>query len=178
MTHEVYVEDKVREFVLDRFVPALHHCLREANRPLFERHYGSCCNQTSIMVARFLSDMHFLELDWQVFEGIFRGNVLGREVQYNHAWVWGSGAEGRFLDLAHVRPKRVWMTSAENRHPESHRWTEVGRRLVPWQSMFNAMEYFTSRPGGLLYESTLRLALSDEPLSEAYFNSIRPEWAD
>lgn len=182
MTKVHMSELELKDFIFDRFIPAIHCTLNTANREEFKKWQGNCCMQTAILVSNFLLEK-MPDYKWFVYEGIFTTSDRRVQSPFNHAWVYGQNEkkDGIFIDGAHLRSKRLWFHSDVNEYPDSVKQGKFlefvdFRRCFKPRPMLDVTEYFTSDSASRLYVQVLEYAYSDCLLSEALLESLAKEW--
>ena len=143
-------EKKVRRYVFELFIPSLHQIIRSLNHSEYQRWGGNTCRQSAIFGAYFL-DQWLPEYEWEVYDGNFTDVINGKEVAFNHAWIYGvskNGGANLFLDLSNVLKERLFIKTNVNAYPKDHEeyknQKEVSRVQLDWRNMVGTeREYYT-----------------------------------
>lgn len=114
-------EQRARQFMEERFLPALHAMLETADPQKYAAYGGNACRQTAILGMHFLNVL-LPEYKWRAWEGEFDDIILGQPCQYDHAWLYGVGPGKRRLlvDLARKVQERLFMVVTANTYPKDH----------------------------------------------------------
>jgi hypothetical protein len=135
------------------FTPALHSILQEANPKEYEKWQGNACRQAAILSIPMLREL-LPNYTWAAWDGWFDDIVHGKNVHYNHAWVYGRDKEtGRKLlvDLARQHHERLFVLVDSNRYPKDHpeyvNMKEVRRERLDIDNNLRDIEYYTKLKG-------------------------------
>lgn len=146
-------EKECRDYMMNVFVPTLHEMVEEINPQEYHRWSKNLCRQTAVFASTFLNRCYG-EYDWQAWEGDFEDIVNGKQVRYEHAWIFGKHKEsGRrlFLDLSNNVKERLFIVTGVNGYPkdsEEHKNMKcLSRKRLDVESMLNDTEYLTKMTG-------------------------------
>lgn len=134
--------------MIHHFVPALRSFLLDFNPTEFAKWGYNCCRQTAITAVPLLREM-LPEYEWTVWDGIFEDIHDGREVTYNHAWVYGKHRDGHGLlvDLARQAHPCLFIKVEENEYPTEGSYAtmqELDRQEIDFIEAMGEKEYFTT----------------------------------
>jgi hypothetical protein len=144
-------EKQVKEYMYSEFIPELNKIFEEKNPETYAKWGKNCCQQTAVFGAALLTEM-LPDYKWEVWYGIFDDIVMGRPVQYNHAWIWGKHKnenKGLFVDLSRIFHERLFFDTTDNNYPKNHSdyqyMKEIKRIQLDWKRMIKEeIEYYTS----------------------------------
>lgn len=142
-------EQAAKEYIEYKFVPVLHEFLKSRNPKEYRRWGGNACKQTAIFGSLFLNEL-LPNYKWSVWEGLFKDIVKGREVTYNHAWIYGVDRQaGRRLlvDASRNHHERLFIVVGGNKYPKDHPsylyMEEIERHKLDIQEALKDKEYYT-----------------------------------
>jgi hypothetical protein len=142
-------EQFAKVYMEEKFVPALHKLLSEANPSEYKKWGGNACRQTAIFGTILLQTL-LPEYDWSAWDGIFDDIVYDKPVRYNHAWILGKHKEGGqrlLVDLSRLHHERLFMFVDANRYPKDHpsyeHMKEVSREKINVIESLKDIEYYT-----------------------------------
>jgi hypothetical protein len=145
-------EGTVKEIMEERFIPALHSFLERSNPAEYKKWQGNACRQTAVFAVPILEAL-LPDYKWTAWDGDFEDIVYGREVTYNHAWVYGvNRKEGRRLlvDLSRIHHERLFIEVDSNKYPKDHpsyiHMKELRRKEMDVQEMLDDTEYYSRKP--------------------------------
>lgn len=145
-------ELKVKHFIEEQFVPALHDIIVSKNPKEYEKWGGNACKQTAIFGSVFLNTL-LPQYQWTVWEGIFTDIVHGKEVTYNHAWIYGVDRKlGKRLlvDASRNHHERLFLPVAGNKYPKDHpayvHMKELHREKLDVGALLKEQEFYTRLP--------------------------------
>lgn len=146
-------EKECRDYMMNVFIPTLHEMVEEINPDEYHKWNRNLCRQTAVFASTFLNRA-YPEYDWQAWEGDFEDVVGGREVRYEHAWIFAKEKEGNrrlFLDLSHNLKERLFIVTKVNGYPkdsEEHKHMKcLSRKRLDVQRMLFDTEYLTKMTG-------------------------------
>lgn len=143
-------EQRARQFMEERFLPALHAMLEDADPLKYATYGGNACRQTAILGMHFLSQL-LPEYKWRAWEGEFDDIINGKARQYDHAWLYGVGPGKRRLlvDLARKVQERLFMLVTANNYPKDHpeyiHMKERKRTKIDVDQRLTEREWYTLR---------------------------------
>lgn len=144
-------EEKVRNIMLNEFMPALRDVLMDGNRELFIKWGRNCCRQSSVLGIEVIADL-LPEYQWSVFESRYRHEEY--QTIFEHAWLLGRDIDGNglFVDISPLsRPTsfvRIGKRDLDFHNIEAYRSiTELNRVKVYHEEMLDQNEYFTNTKG-------------------------------
>jgi len=142
-------EEAAKLFIEEKFTPALHQIIESSNPKEYKKWGGNACRQTAIFGSVFLSEL-LPNYKWAAWDGIFKDIIDGREVQYNHAWLYGVDREnGRRLlvDASRNHHERLFIQVSGNRYPKDHpsymNMQELKREKLNISEALGTDEYYT-----------------------------------
>ncbi|QNR70477.1 hypothetical protein IAQ67_28625 (plasmid) [Paenibacillus peoriae] len=145
-------EEAAKLFIEEKFTPALHQIIESRNPKEYKKWGGNACRQAAIFGYVFLSEL-LPNYKWTAWDGIFKDIVGGKEVEYNHAWLYGVDREnGRRLlvDASRNHHERLFMTVSGNRYPKDHpsyiHMKELKREKLDVADALRTDEYYTRLP--------------------------------
>lgn len=146
-------EEQIKYYMENCFVPALHKVVKgysEESKRKYEMYNGNLCRQTAIFGATFLQNVLAPEYEWTVWEGDFEDKYEGKDVRYQHAWIFGKSPNGErlLLDLSNQVKERLFIKVKVNGYPkqgEHKHMRELGRMKLNHNEMFAGtdVEYMT-----------------------------------
>ena len=145
-------EEIVKEFMYNQFIPALHEVLSRGDKEKYAKWNGNCCRQTAIYGA-YMLEKFLPSYNWKVWCGEMDDIVNGKEVHYDHAWIFGSDGNKRLLvDLARNYRERLFMEVKTNSYPKDNEEYKnmviTSREQLDWKKMLKEdNEYYTGLKG-------------------------------
>lgn len=112
----------VKNYMYNKFVPALHHILQTANPIQYVRWNGNACRQTAVFGHHFL-EKFLPDYTWSAWDGDFSDIYNGKRVKYNHAWNYGVDKKNNkalLVDLSRVNKERLFIPVKANKYPKNH----------------------------------------------------------
>jgi hypothetical protein len=154
-------EQAAKEFMYTNFIPHLHAIIIEKNLPEYEKWGGNCCRQSAIIGAKMLEKL-LPGYKFEVWDGWFKDVVRGREVEYNHAWIFGTSPDKRrlLIDLSRIFHERLFIEVKHNQYPKTGTYKfmrEKRREKFNWKKMFDIeREYYTKQPSRFILDEIMR----------------------
>lgn len=144
-------EVAVKEYMEKIFVPALHSLLKQGNPMAYQQWGGNACRQTAIFGVKFLEKL-LPSYKWEAWDGNFNDIVRGKNVHYNHAWIFGveeSTGKKLLVDLSRIHHERLFLFVEENKYPNEHpsykNMIEMNRSKMDIKDCMNDLEFYTSQ---------------------------------
>ena len=173
-------ETLVKNFMFEKFIPALHKLLREASPGKYAMWNGNTCRQSAVFGTKFL-ETFLPNYKWTAWDGNFSDMKHGQQVKYNHAWINGINKEerkGLLVDLSRIDRERLFIPVLENKYPKDHPEYKdmriINKERMDLEQCMSETEYYTNLPGNALLSllnlsliedmMNLREKLNDEPL--------------
>lgn len=142
-------ELSAKNYMEQKFLPALHKLVSEANPSEYKKWGGNACRQTAIFGYLYMQQL-LPNYQWSAWDGIFDDVVYDKPVKYNHAWLYGVDKEsGRRLlvDMARLHHERLFIKVTGNRYPKDHpsylNMVEVSREKIDVAENLATIEYYT-----------------------------------
>lgn len=145
-------EERAKLFMYNSFIGALQEILQEkGNKEKYEKWQGNCCRQTAIYGACILEQL-LPQYDWKVWQGEMTDVVYGKEVEYDHAWIFGRNRDKRLLvDLSRDYRERVFEEVKTNSYPKTEAWKDMKilkREQLDWKKLLKEeREFYTGMTG-------------------------------
>lgn len=140
-------EMKVRNFMFNKFIPALHNLVRTADPIKYRTWNGNTCRQSAVFGSIYLRKL-LPEYKWTAWDGDFSDIYQGQRVKYNHAWIHGvdkKNNKGLLVDLSRVDRERLFIPVKSNKYPKDHPEYK-NMKLIHKQEM-NIDEFYTMLKG-------------------------------
>jgi hypothetical protein len=143
-------EAQVKNILEEVFVPALHHVLKTAAPEKYEKWSHNCCRQTAIFGTMLLKALLF---DYEItpYEAVFEDIEDGREVTYEHAWIFAKKNGRRLLiDMARNNREKLFVVVSSNGYPKDHPqykdMKEISRKPLDFKHHMRETEFYTKKP--------------------------------
>lgn len=162
-------EQFVKDFMNERFIPALADTFNRASPEKFEYFGGNFCRQSAIIGTVFLQDL-LPEYEWVAWEGEFDDIVLGDRRQYEHAWIYGknriSDKRRILVDLTRKHQERLFIISRKNAYPNNHpeylHTKIITKKQIDIQDALQTREFYTNLTGERLVQKIARVTNVDK----------------
>lgn len=142
-------EKYVKRYMEGIFVKGLHEILQKANPVEYKKWGGNACRQTAIFGVKFLEKL-LPTYKWEAWDGNFDDVVGDRQVEYNHAWIYGveeTTGKKLLVDLSRIYHERLFMFVEENKYPKDHpsykNMNELNRKKMDIKDCMKDYEYYT-----------------------------------
>lgn len=116
-------EQRVKMFMESIFIPSLHEILQAKSPEKYMLYQGAACRQTATMGYFFLKDL-LPDYEWEVWEANFKDKFRGKDVNYEHAWIYGKSKNKKekdlLVDLARNYQERLFIKTNKNQYPANH----------------------------------------------------------
>lgn len=156
-------EIMAKEYMFEVFIPSIHELIKSRNSEEYEKWGGNCCRQSAIFGAVVLSEI-LPEYTWTVWDGVMDDVIRGKEVNYNHAWIFGKCDGKRLLvDLSRQYQERLFIEVKVNGYPKDHpeyaNMVITSREQLDWKKAFDDdLEYYTQLSGKDFYEELIKIS--------------------
>ncbi len=161
MRELTFEEQRVKVVMENLFVPALHAVLRESNPVMYDQWQGNACRQTAVLGSVYLK-YALPNYTWTAWDGEFKDVVLGKEVRYNHAWIFGRNRQDNkriLADLSRQHHERLFIPVDSNKYPKDHpeylHMQELERTLIDVPEHMQEVEFYSQLPSSKLYEKVI-----------------------
>lgn len=142
-------EEIARDFIFNEFVPALHDVFRTANPDAYYAWGQNCCRQAAVFGTVYLKEL-LPNYKWYAYDGEFKDLINGKEVYYNHAWIFGVDREKHrrlFVDPSRKIQEQLFFVTDENKYPIDHpdyKYTVIVKSYkMNLKARLKDLEYFT-----------------------------------
>ena len=146
-------EELTKTFMQEKFVPTIKELFKTKSPEKYKQWGENCCVQIAVFGTFFLSKM-LMDYTFTVYEGIFHDKVKGRDVKYNHAWIYAVSSDKSrklFIDMGRSMQENIFIEQDKNAYDNKifgyEDIKEVKRTQLDWRRMLaTETEYYTGLP--------------------------------
>lgn len=160
-------EKRVKSFLESVFIPSLHEILQSKDPAKYAIYQGAACRQTATIGYFYVKEL-LPEYEWEAWEADFKDVIMGKPVNYDHAWLYGKSKSRKnkdlLVDLARNNQERLFIKTNKNQYPTDHpeyKDTVIlsKKRMNPVKNL-EIVEFYTEDVGKkLLKEVEFRCAM-------------------
>ncbi|MGV4321265.1 hypothetical protein [Bacillus mojavensis] len=146
-------EQKVKDFMFNKFIPALHRLVSTSDPIKYQTWNGNTCRQSAVFGLVYLRKL-LPEYEWTAWDGDFSDIYRGKRVEYNHAWIHGvdkKNNKGLLVDLSRVDRERLFLPVKANKYPKNHPEYKsmklIRKKKINIEDRLNEEEFYTNLKG-------------------------------